>query len=142
MKTLEPMERQLREADLRPTRVRMLILKTLVAAKDHPSTDELFERITKQGERVGRATVYQNLEKLVAAGLVHEIASDDGLKRYDGNLEAHQHMICEDSGRIVDVQVDPKTLKSLRPLDPETGKPLKDWEIGNVQITFRARRKR
>lgn len=126
---------------MRPTPVRLLILQVLAESRDHPSTDELFYRITRRGESTGLATVYQNLEKLVQAGLVREISGDDGLKRYDGNLDAHQHMVCEETGRIYDVQVDPETLKSLRPLDPETGKPLKDWEVGEVRVTFRVSRK-
>lgn len=136
------LKERLVNAGLRPTAVRMLILSTLVESDDHPSTDELFARIGARGHALGRATVYQNLEKLVAAGLIHGVAGDDGLKRYDGNLESHQHMICEDSGRIVDVQVDPKTLENLRPLDPATGRPLNDWEVGDVKVTFRARRRK
>ncbi|MCG3184535.1 MAG: hypothetical protein ICCCNLDF_02662 [Planctomycetes bacterium] len=126
---------------MRPTPVRLLILQVLAESRDHPSTDELFSHITRRGESTGLATVYQNLEKLVQAGLVREISGDDGLKRYDGNLQDHQHMVCEETGRIYDVQVDPKLLKSLQPLDPETGKPLKDWEISEVRVTFRVSRK-
>ena len=78
----------------------------------------------------------QAVSKLVAAGLVHEIVGDDGLKRYDGNLEPHQHMVCDETGRIFDVQVDPKVLKSLRPLDPETGKPVKGWKARTTPGTL------
>lgn len=137
MDNTKQISERFRAVGMRPTPVRKMILRALVDSCDHPSTDELYERITEKGESVGRASVYQNLEKLVDAGLVNEIAGDDGLKRYDGNLEPHQHMVCDETGRIYDVQVDPKVLKSLRPLDPDTGKPVKGWNIADVRVTFR-----
>lgn len=128
---------KLAAAGLRPTAARRAILQTLEARKDHPTADELVARVNS-GHRIGRATVYQNLEKLTNAGVIRIVYSDDGLRRYDSTLTAHQHMVCAD-GRVLDVQVDPKLLKQLRPLDPATGKPIRNFKLSEIRIEFHTR---
>jgi Fe2+ or Zn2+ uptake regulation protein len=137
---LDPVLKRLKQAGVRPTAVRIAILNAL-DINDHPSAEELIRRLNGVDSNFGRATVYQNLQRLAAAGLVRELMSEDGVQRYDGNQAPHQHLVCGDSGEIVDVAVDPETLKALKPLDPETGKPLRGWDVGEVRIVFRASRK-
>lgn len=128
--------RKIVDAGLRPTAARVAILESLEATRDHPSADELAARLGRGGRRIGRATVYQNLEKLVAAGVITSLTSSDGLRRFDATLEPHQHFVCTESGRIYDVQVDPELLKKLKPIDPATGKPMKGAMVGEVRIQF------
>ncbi len=49
------------------------------------------------------ATVYRNLEVLVAEGIVAAVPSASGALRFDGNLAPHDHFECEACGRILDV---------------------------------------
>lgn len=130
---------RLKMAALRPTAVRIAILQAL-GEHGHPTTEDLIQRLNRSGD-FGRATIYQNLQRLVKASLVRELMGDDGIHRYDGNLSPHQHLVCDESGQFVDVMIDPKVMQSLRPLDPHTGKPLRDWEVGEVRVIFRARRR-
>lgn len=123
-------------AGLRPTAARVAILESLDATCDHPTADELAARLGAQGRRIGRATVYQNLDKLAEAGVITSLTSSDGLRRFDATLEPHQHFVCTESGRIYDVQVDPELLKKLKPIDPATGKPMKGAMVGEVRIQF------
>lgn len=128
--------RKIADAGLRPTAARVAILESLEATRDHPSADELAARLGKGGRRIGRATVYQNLEKLAAAGVITSLTSSDGLRRFDATLEPHQHFVCTESGRIYDVQVDPELLRQLKPIDPATGKPMRGAKVGEVRIQF------
>ncbi len=124
------------EAGLRPTTARVAILESLEHTRDHPTADELTLRLARGGHRIGRATVYQNLDKLVEAGVIASLSAGDGLRRYDATLEPHQHFICSDTGRIYDVHVDEAMLKRLKPIDPRTGKVLKNARVGQVRIQF------
>lgn len=130
----------LRKAGIRPTAVRIAILQTLRDTESHPSAEQLIKRLNRTAPNFGRATVYQNLDRLVDAGLVHELVDDGGVQRYDGNTEAHEHLVCVETGEIIDVAVDPALLKAMRPLDPVTGKPIKNWRVDDVKVVFRARR--
>src|SRR5690606_30772012 len=74
---------RLKQAALRPTAVRIAILQAL-EKHGHPTTEELIQRLNHGGGAFGRATIYQNLQKLVDAALVRELMGDDGVQRYDG----------------------------------------------------------
>lgn len=124
------------QARLRPTTARIAILQSLLTKRDHPSADALASRLTKAGHRIGRATVYQNLERLTEAGVIRCLTTEDGLRRFDATLEPHQHMICAKTGRILDVMVDEALLRKLKPLDPATGKPLKNVKVSDVRVQF------
>jgi Fe2+ or Zn2+ uptake regulation protein len=127
---------QLTRAGLRPTSARVALLESLRSKRDHPTADQLTERLRKSGHRVGRATVYQNLERMADAGVIRCITTDDGLRRFDATLEPHQHVISLSSGRIDDVAVDASLLQKLKPLDPATGKPLKNRRIREIRVQF------
>lgn len=132
----DPAARKIADAGLRPTAARVAIVHALEATRDHPSADVLAARLGMRGKRIGRATVYQNLEKLVEAGVITSLTSSDGLRRFDATLEAHQHFVCTESGHIYDVHVDPQLLRLLKPIDPATGKPVKGAKVGQVRIQF------
>lgn len=60
------------------------------------------------GHSVGIATVYQNLERLVEAGLVLRFLDSGGLMRFDADTSVHDHLVCVSCGRVDDVHADPK----------------------------------
>jgi Fur family peroxide stress response transcriptional regulator len=127
---------RIKAAGLRPTQARVRILACLEARKDHPTAEELLLRLNESGDAVGRATVYQNIEKLTRAGIVRSLSTEEGTRRYDSALTEHQHFVCARTGRVLDVHVDPQLLKQLRPLDPNTGEPLEGASIGGIRIEF------
>jgi Fe2+ or Zn2+ uptake regulation protein len=133
---------KLANAGVRPTTARVAILESLEEVRDHPTADELTVRLGRSGHRIGRATVYQNLDKLLEAGVIASLTAGDGLRRYDATLEPHQHFIDSESGRIYDVHVDEALLKKLKPIDPTTGKALKNAKVGEVRIQFHGSRSR
>jgi Fur family peroxide stress response transcriptional regulator len=46
-------------------------------------------------------TIYRNLRLLVNAGLLKELPGPSA--RFDANIRAHHHFMCERCGRIIDV---------------------------------------
>ena len=44
----------------------------------HLTADEIFEKLRKSGESVGKTTIYRHLEKLCASGEVRKFTGGDG----------------------------------------------------------------
>jgi Fe2+ or Zn2+ uptake regulation protein len=71
----------------------------------HPTAAQIRDALSREKSRQSLATVYRNLEVLVAEGDVREVACEHGPSRYDGNLHPHHHFTCEACDRIVDVEL-------------------------------------
>ena len=94
-------EGALRARGLRSTRPRRVILDVVRATDTHPTAAFVFERVRRRLPRVSLATVYRNLRRLAAEGLLHERVEATGL-RFDPNVEPHDHFTCVACARIFD----------------------------------------
>jgi Fe2+ or Zn2+ uptake regulation protein len=92
----------LRARGLRLTEPRRLILDAVRATDTHPSASMVYRTVRRQLPRVSLATVYRNLRRLAAEGLLLERAGTDGL-RFDGNTGRHEHFTCLACRRVFDV---------------------------------------
>lgn len=72
----------------------------------HLTADEIFEKLRKSGESVGKTTIYRHLEKLCASGEVRKFTGGDGdsaCYQYAGkNAECreHYHLKCTECGKL------------------------------------------
>jgi Fur family transcriptional regulator, peroxide stress response regulator len=103
----------LRARGLRPTKARCRLLEHLVSTKRHPSAEEITASLRAEGVEVGVATVYQNLNRLVETGLVRRMSGSDGRARFDADMSAHDHAVCESCGRIADLDLEPGVKRAL-----------------------------
>jgi Fe2+ or Zn2+ uptake regulation protein len=92
----------LRATGLRLTRPRRVILEVVKASDAHPSVALVHARVREFLPRVSLGTVYRNLRRLAAEGLVQERAEAGGF-RFDGNTTPHDHFTCVACGRVVDL---------------------------------------
>lgn len=99
--------RMVKQAGVRFTRQRRLILENLIVSRDHPTASELFQRITKSSGHMSLATVYNCLETMVRAGVVNQLRFDGGPSRYCPNLVPHVHVLDDKSNRVIDVRLKP-----------------------------------
>ncbi len=79
---------------LRMTSQRELILRELKKSKKHLTADELYERVKKLMPRISLATVYRNLELLSDVELIRKLEVSGRQKRFDSELEDHDHIYC------------------------------------------------
>lgn len=96
---------KLREVGVRITAQRQAILEYLYQSNSHPTAEEIFKAISKQDSNFGSlspATIYNNLKVLKKYNLVKEIYSQNGIARYDGNMDLHHHLLCNCCGKITD----------------------------------------
>ena len=84
------------------TTQRLALLDELESRMDHPTADQLYERVRKHLPRISLGTVYRNLDQLSEEGLIHKIQLG-GQMRFDADLSHHCHVRCEKCGRVDDV---------------------------------------
>ena len=90
---------------LRMTHQRELILDELAKSKNHPTADALYERIKKRLPRISLATVYRNLEILSAAGMIRKLEISGRQKRFDWDLDQHDHIFCVQCQRVDNIEL-------------------------------------
>lgn len=101
--------------NLRMTHQREIILQELKKSKNHPSADELYERVKKKLPRISLATVYRNLEILSETGTIHKIEISGRQKRFDWNLAKHNHIYCVHCHRIDNIEMELSEKPFLQP---------------------------
>jgi Fur family transcriptional regulator, peroxide stress response regulator len=84
---------------------REAVYQVIRESEAHPTANDIFEAARKRLPGISYATVYNSLRYLKEAGLVHEINFADGAHRYDGVLERHDHAICNQCGKLVDLDM-------------------------------------
>lgn len=88
----------------RNTRQRSAILEALQRQDDFRSAQQIHEQMRADGETVGLATVYRNLQALAQSDRLDVLVGDDGETRYR-QCEAsghHHHLVCRRCGRTVE----------------------------------------
>lgn len=114
---------------LRLTPQRQAVLDVLVAAHDHPTAAQVFERVRSRQPRIGPATVYRTLGLLVAAGQARLLALGDGASaRYDANVDRHDHVVCTECGAAMDVDA-PLPADTVAQLVKRTGYDLMEYDL-------------
>ncbi|MBR2988360.1 MAG: transcriptional repressor [Clostridia bacterium] len=86
------------------------IYETLKSTKSHPCAEWVYERVNERLP-VGIATVYRNLKQLESAGLIVAIETNQGSVHYDADVSTHGHFICEECGKIIDVDLPPAQIE-------------------------------
>lgn len=101
------LEQVLRDAGLRMTRQRLVLLEVLAGANDHPDAAELHKRVRALDTGVSLATVYRTLSELEAQGVIQRHAFDGASARFETADPAHHdHMIDIETGAVVEFRSD------------------------------------
>lgn len=88
----------------RNTEQKELILKELENDYTHPTILELYEKLRKKNPKIGKATVYRNINKLVKEGKVLKISLGKNVEHYDGHTHNHYHLYCKYCKKIYDIE--------------------------------------
>ena len=126
-----------KERGLRSATARRRILSLLMNHENHLITDEILRALRKKGSKIGTATIYQNLVRLVDAGLISRFTGVDGVVRYDSNIVPHHHLICIMCGKVVDVRIDESRRTGLRPWVLRTSKSPCGWKLEGIRLEFK-----
>lgn len=96
-------EAALRNAGVRITSQRRVILRILSEAQDHPDAMELYRRAVAEDASVSLTTVYRTLKVLEERGEIHRHAFEGGPSRFEPAAAAHHdHLIDLDTGQVIE----------------------------------------
>ena len=93
-----------RPVGTRSSERREAIHRFVAAQGRHPSAEEILGGVRRKIPGMGLATVYRNLEILVAAGRLARTVHD-GVARYDARTDPHHHFNCEQCGSVTNMDV-------------------------------------
>lgn len=88
---------------MRMTPQRSIILDELRKTRSHPTADEVYALVRRRLPRISLATVYRNLDLLAQAGMIQMVELGGCPRRYDGWVEDHFHVRCNECGEVGDV---------------------------------------
>lgn len=95
----------LRQWGIRVTAQRVAVAEVLANSIDHPSAQDVYERVKLHFPHITLATVYNTLSVLSERGFVQPLHFRSGT-RYDANLLPHANLICGECGSIADANMD------------------------------------
>jgi Fur family transcriptional regulator, peroxide stress response regulator len=99
------------------TRQRAAVYDYLSRVEHHPTADEVYISVKKAVPKISLATVYKNLEALVACGAATKLNYGDGSARYDIRTDHHYHTRCLSCGKVSDIEAaeGDEWLRRIRP---------------------------
>jgi Fur family peroxide stress response transcriptional regulator len=131
----DALAQRLANSGLRATPQRELVYGVLLTKRDHPTADEVYDRVRVELPTISLATVYNCLETLVQCELVRAVNFERGPTRYCPNLRPHAHFHDEQSGSTHDIDLPADLLEKVSSVLPP------GYDAKSVEITFRGKAK-
>jgi Fur family ferric uptake transcriptional regulator len=81
------------------------VLATLERVGGFASAQEVFQKLERDGDRIGLTTVYRALQSLLSDKIVDVLRRDDGeaIYRLCGDNH-HHHLVCKNCGKTVEIE--------------------------------------
>ncbi len=115
----------------RNTIQRDITLQAVRSLKNHATADEIYTYVSQEHPRIGKGTIYRNLNILAEEGKIRKLEIPGGPDCFDHNCTEHHHMRCVRCGRVFDVD-----LKPLPKLDDLVRAP-QGMEFHDYHILFK-----
>jgi len=88
------------------TKQREVVLQVIRDSHDHLTANEVFGLAKDRLPSISFATVYNSLRFLKEAGYIAEIQFGNGASRFDAITHRHDHAICTQCGKLVDIEME------------------------------------
>ena len=95
----------LKRHGINPTVQRLEIARILFARPQHLSAEQVLNTIDPAKASVSKATVYNTLNLFAEKGLVRQVIVDPNRIFYDSNTDTHYHFYNQDTGELMDLDV-------------------------------------
>ena len=122
---------RLSHSGLRSTPHREVVYQVVLGKRDHPTAEEVFDRVKSATPAISLATVYNCLDALVQCGLIKQVNSVREPSRYCPNLHEHAHFHNESTGEIHDIDIPADLMARLHNLLP------RGYNAASVDLSFR-----
>ncbi|MFN7586961.1 MAG: Fur family transcriptional regulator [Planctomycetota bacterium] len=117
---------KLERAGIRPSAQRVAIAAYVLSTEDHPTADEVWNRVKAEFPMVSRATVYNTLQLFREQGLVQQLVLAEGSVVFDPKVEPHHHFVDDQTGAIHDI---PWTALRVGKVDELEGVDVRDYMV-------------
>lgn len=89
----------------RNTVQKTVVYEALCQLANHPTADEVYEKVRESCPSISRATVYRILNRLAEKGTIMKVELNNGADIFDHNVHPHYHVRCLRCGRVCDVSL-------------------------------------
>jgi len=124
----------LRARGLRITAQRIALVEAFANDPSHPTAQALFERLKPSFPSMSFATVYNTLDALAQAGLSSTLRLGSA-SRFDPNVSAHHHAVCDACGAVIDVPT--KSLSPEASAEARVAEAAPGFVVTHVERTYR-----
>ncbi len=118
----------LKAKGLRVTPQRFAVYTNLLSRSDHPTADDILSDLNQNAPTSSQATVYSSLQALRDVDLIREVLLEEGVCRYDANIDPHHHFRCRSCGTIKDIP-----WQQIGGIDLTTLSP--HWQVDGYEVT-------
>lgn len=94
---------RLRQAGLKATGPRVMLLAALEHDRSHPTAEQLYEALRPHYPSLSLSTVYEALDAFLRTGLCRRASAAGAPLRVDGTPQDHDHAVCRHCGSIFDI---------------------------------------
>lgn len=117
--------------DLGLTKQREVVLQVIRGEDEHLTANEVFDKAKKLLPTISFATVYNSLRYLKEADLIGEINFGNGASRFDSLTSRHDHAICTNCGKLVDMEIE------LPPEIVNLATHFSKFKLESIELTLR-----
>lgn len=115
------------------TKQRQAVLQVIREADAHLTANEVFDGARHLLPGISFATVYNSLRYLKQEGLIGEVRFGTDASRYDRTLTRHDHAVCNDCGKLIDIDLPiPDDLL-------KKGERLSKFKAESIEVVLRGR---
>ena len=93
MLTQQELVDRLRTRSVRVTPQRLAIAEAVLNSIDHPTVQQIYERVRDHFPSMTLATIYSTLGVLERSGLIQELPFER-MSRYEPNMDPHVNLVC------------------------------------------------
>ena len=101
MLTQQELVDRLRTRSVRVTPQRLAIAEAVLNSTDHPTVQQIYERVRNNFPSMTLATIYSTLGVLERSGLIQELPFER-MSRYEPNMEPHVNLVCISCENVMD----------------------------------------
>jgi len=113
MLTQQELVELLRNWSVRITPQRLAIAEAVLNSTDHPTVQQIYERVRDHFPSMTLATIYSTLGVLVRSGLVQELPFQK-MSRYEPNMDPHVNLVCIQCETVMDADAGQEAVVRLR----------------------------
>lgn len=110
---------------------RQAVLRAVTESDKHLTANDVFDNARILLPGISFATVYNSLNYLKKEGLIGEIQFGTNAKLYDRNLTQHDHAICSNCEKLVDLEL------SLPDGFLEEAADRSKFQVKSIELTLR-----